>query len=56
MAAVKNDILFHRLIDKASGSYLFTGESAEITYLTAQGWDDDGVAFSLFTAAGPLTK
>ena len=52
MAAVKNDILFHRLIDKASGSYLFTGESAEITYLTAQGWDDDGVAFSLFTAAG----
>ena len=48
----KTNISLHKLINKETERYLFTGESAEITNLVAQGWDDDGIAFSLFTPLG----
>ena len=48
------NISLHKLINKETGRYLFTGDNAEITNLVAQGWDDDGIAFSLFTPLGSM--
>jgi len=48
----KNNKLFHNLRNKLTGSKVQTADNAEITNLTAQGWEDKGLAFSLFDATG----